>query len=145
MTIFQAYENLKQIDIVGMATDIVQSDADYIVEFQKEQMMSGQDKSGGEIAPTYRSDAYAEMKQQMNSRPTFGTPDLRLTGAFYNAFYLDFAILEVRSTDPKADHLTEKYGSKDSIWGLNEYSVSRYRGIFNPKFFAQFIAHFSRS
>ena len=146
MTIFQAYENLKGIDIVGIASDIVRSDADIIVELQKDQLMFGNDKSGTGITPQYRSDAYAEMKQAMNPRPEFGTPDLRLTGAFYNAMYLDFDSLEVTSSDPKTELLVEKYGSngKYPIFGLSEFSIGRYRAIFNQKFFEQFMAHFSR-
>jgi hypothetical protein len=108
--------------------------------------MAGKDKSGTNIAPSYKYDSYAEMKQEMNSRPDFGTPDLRLTGAFYNSFYFDFDTLEVTSSDAKTETLKEKYGNrgKNPIFGLNEETVSRYRPIFNPKFFETFMVHFSR-
>ena len=141
MTIFELYENVRNISIEGITYDIVVSSDDRIVEIQKDQMTSGKDSTGEGIAPSYYSDAYAEMKQKMNRRPEFGTPDLRLTGAFYDGFYLDFNKLVVSSTDEKADLLKKKYGNW--IFGLSEESVSRYLEYFNPKFMEEFLAQLS--
>ena len=141
MTILQLYENTRNISIEGIAYNIAVSSGDRIVEIQKDQMMSGKDSTGEGIAPSYYSDAYASMKQKMNQRPEFGTPDLRLTGAFYNAFFFDTSKMVVSSTDAKTDILKKKYG--DWIFGLSEESTSRYREYFNPKFMEEFLAQLS--
>jgi len=138
MTIFKLYENLKRISIVGIVHDIVLSDSDLIVDLQKDQMLSGKDATGKSIAPSYFSDAYAEMKKKMNNRIEMGTPDLRLTGDFYRGFYLDTDRLIVTSDDPKTPSLIKKYGKH--IFGLNENTIRRYRQIFNPNFYAEFMA-----
>ena len=134
MTIIEAYNNFRNIDLLGIAQDIVIYDGDLITELQKDQLMYGKDATGEDVAPSYYSDAYAEMKQKMNSRPETGTPDLRLTGEFYNGFYFDHDTLTVTSSAPITEHLIKKYGKH--IFGLNENTVSRYRQIFNPKLLA---------
>ena len=129
-------DNLRSISPIGIVQDIVMSDGDLIVELQKEQLTQGKDATGEDIAPSYYSDAYAEMKQELNSQPDFGTPDLRLTGDFHNGFYLDHDTLQVTSSDAKTPSLIEKYGK--NIFGLSEKTIRPYRHIFNPKFFATF-------
>ena len=142
MTIIEAYHNLRSISPIGIVRDIVVADGDIIVELQKDQMMRGKDATGEDIAPSYRSDAYAEMKQRMNSQPDHGTPDLRLTGDFYNAFYFDTDTLMVTSSDPKTPMLVEKYSNngKSPFFGLNDFFASIYRGFHNPKFWNIFWA-----
>ena len=137
MTILQLAENVRNISIEGIAYDIVTANDWRVVEAQKDQMMSGKDSAGEDIAPSYYSDAYADMKQRMNRHPDFGTPDLRLTGAFYDAFYLNFNTMIVTSSDPKTPSLMEKYGNK--IFGLSEESASRLREFFNPRFREEFM------
>jgi len=135
-------DNFREITPVGIVQDIVMSDGDLIVELQKDQFMHGKDTTGDDIAPSYRNDSYADMKQAMNSRPEFGTPDLRLTGDFYNGFYFDHDTLQVTSADPKTPSLIEKYGKH--IFGLNEWTIARYRRIFNPKFWRALRAQIAR-
>ena len=141
MTIVEARDNLMTINPVGMVQDIVISDDYLIIEMQKDQMMFGMDATGEDIAPSYETDSYAEMKQQMNSRPEVYTPDLRLTGDFYSGFYLDYDTLTVTSSDDKTSFLIGKYGK--SIFGLNEETMKRYRRLFNPKFYEAFRAQLS--
>lgn len=141
MTIVELRDNLRTIKPFGIAQDIVISDGELIVEMQKDQLMRGKDAIGENLAPSYYSDAYAEMKQQMNSRPELYTPDLRLTGDFYNGFYFDYDSLTVTSSDSKTPILIEKYGKY--IFGLNEETLRRYRIVFNIRFFDTFIAQLS--
>jgi hypothetical protein len=91
----------------------------------------GKDKSGEDIAPSYRNDAYAAMKQGMNSLPQYGTPDLKLTGAFHRAIYFDTDKMQPTSDDPKTPSLEEKY---NDIFGLNEEYLQKLRPHFKEKY-----------
>ena len=114
-----------------IARDTIIEDGDVIVELQKDQLMHGENMLGESIEPEYASFSYAKFKNRINPRAGFGTPDLRFTGAFYDAFFLDDDDLEVYSRDPKVEILIAKYGGY--IFGLNEDSIERYRHCFREK------------
>ena len=132
MNIFELRDRIREINPVGIAETIVYGSQDMIVELNREQMERGKDATGDDIAPTYRSDAYAELKQRMNSQPEFGTPDLQLTGDFYREMYFDTGAMNPYGSNPKTASLVKKYGKW--IFGLNEESLQKYRPYFNRKF-----------
>ena len=53
----------------------------------------------------------------MNPLPGLGTPDLKVTGAFYSGIRVDYnsGVLTTKSSDEKADELEKKY---QDIYGL---------------------------
>jgi len=97
-----------------------------IALLNKEQLMDGNEKTGYQISPSYRTHKYARAKQSMNTRPPYGIPDLRLTGEFYRGFEVKTFVdrFEISSTDEKTNDLIDKYG--EDIFGLNEENKVKY-------------------
>jgi len=84
-----------------------------------EQMEQGINSDGKEIGQ-YRSEPYAKLKKAIGSRAPFGTPDLKLTGAFHSGTFTKKTgkNLIFGSTDKKSSDLSGKYGSE--IFGLTK-------------------------
>lgn len=101
-----------------------------VADLNADQMLEGLDREGNPIRPTYASPEYAALKQRLNPRPTTGTPDLRLTGAFQRKIFLRFVqdAFELDSTDEKTEELVFKYG--DVIFGLTEESRQKIPELF---------------
>ena len=151
MTIVEFRDNLKKTprpDV--MAKEIVIQDSDTLVELVKYQMQQG--KRGGvrkEVArlgwykPKANDEpsAYALMKHEKNPLPGLGIVDLKLTGAFYNAFYFDREALEVTSSDSKTETLKERFGKL--LFKYTPDSIRQFGYIFNDKFFAYYRAFFA--
>ena len=133
MTIVQFHNNLRELDLRGIAYDLVISDEETIVNYQKDQMMSGKDATGKDIAPSYKYKSYAELKRSMNNRPQFWTPDLKYSGEFHSGFYLDHDTLTVTSSDAKTPSLIKKYG--EWIFGFNKETMRKYAEGFKDMFF----------
>ena len=155
MTIVEFRENLKKTprpDV--MAKEIVIQDSDTLVELVKNQMQHG-NRGGvrkdvarlGWYKPRSKVDeedgpsAYALMKHEMNPLPGLGIVDLKLTGAFYNAFYFDREALEVTSSDSKTETLKERFGKL--LFKYTPDSVRQFSHTFNDKFFAYYRAFFA--
>lgn len=93
------------------------------VDLNHSQLQVGEYANNESIMPDYASLDYADEKQRMNPLPPYATPDLKLSGGFYQGFFLDLGALdngyfELNSRDHKTDELTAKYG--DEIFGLND-------------------------
>jgi len=147
MTIFELRDNIHKIPLpTKIAKDIVINDGDDIVELVKSQMQRGvrggvrkEEAKLGFYTPKggwqngNEPSSYAKFKHEMNREPGLGIADLKLTGAFYNAFYFDKNELEVSSKDSKTDSLMERYGQY--IFKLTPESIEEYRPYFNSQFF----------
>ena len=130
-SIFDIQARVKQIDLRRIAEDILVSTEDELIKLNQEQLESGMDADSEEITPSYYSDAYAELKQRMNSKPKLGTPDLKDTGAFHGGIFLDIDRWNMWSADAKTPSLVKKYGN---VLGLNEISLRKYRArTFRPR------------
>ena len=149
MNIFQFRRNLREVrdNLKDTARIVIISSEsqDLIVELQTEQLMHGKDSTGGEIAPSYRNNAYADYKHAKNPLAGHGTPDLRLTGDFHRAIYFDTNKMQPTSDDPKTPSLEEKYSNngKNPIFGLNEESLQKYRPEFKQKLIGEIKAQLS--
>lgn len=106
---------------------------DQYLAIQKDQLYTGVDSRGSHLL-TYKNKYYARKKNEMNPIPGYGNPDLRLTGAFYNAMKADVNSegLTVYSTDQKAGMLEAKYGK--SIFTLFEEWRDDYLMLLQPIF-----------
>lgn len=95
------------------------------VKDQKDQLYAGFNSLGRRLI-SYRSVKYATMKNSMNPVPGYGNPDLKLTGAFYDAIRADIDEegFLVYSTDDKSNSLEDKYGNE--IWTLGEDALKGY-------------------
>lgn len=104
-----------------MSTDVE------LIDVNQENLQSGLNALGVKITPKYKSEAYALRKERMNAQPGFGTPDLKLTGSFYERieFHINGRQVVWEDTDSKAKDLLAKYGA---ILGVSENNVlQKYR------------------
>lgn len=112
-------ENLPLRDLVANS---VAAHTQEIEQLQREQLEQGRGKDTEKLEPSYKSGSYAKKKHQMNGGPGLGTPDLRLSGAYYQSItarvYADG--LEMSATDFKAKYLTPRY---PNAIGLNIVSI----------------------
>lgn len=94
-------------------------------QLNKEQLRAGKTNTGDEIAPRYRSNKYAIAKNEINPLPGLGTPDLRLTGAFYAGIDAEPGkdVIDIISKDEKGPALENKYSG---IFGLGTTFKKQY-------------------
>ena len=116
-------EQLKRIDdarrgLEAQALKIIAEIQDTILDYNREgQLYKGLDATGQKISPKYSRERYKRAKNRVNPLPGIGTPDLKLTGKFYSDFFLTAknGVIDIFSSDEKADKLEAKYGD---IFGL---------------------------
>lgn len=90
-----------------------------LIEVNQNNLLRGLNALGVKITPAYKNDAYARRKQQKNSLPPYGTPDLYRTGSFHEKieFHIQGRRLVWEDSDSKAPDLLKKYGS---VLGVSE-------------------------
>lgn len=95
------------------AARVVRENENILVDMNTGQLLQGRDSQGQPISPQYYSDDYAEMKNRMNPRPGFGTPDLFYEGDFQEGFFAEDTDggWKIGSKDEKASMLASKYGA----------------------------------
>ena len=108
------------------ATEVVRENENILVDMNTEQLKQGKDSIGDSITPEYYSDEYAYMKNRMNPRPGFGTPDLFLEGDFQEGFFVEETNggWEIDSRDEKRNILASKYGA--DIFGNTEQDETEF-------------------
>jgi len=120
MTIREFHNKIKTLDIQYLKEQSVWLNRDEIIRLNQSQLHLGENASGGQLSPLYRSKIYAEFKASLSTyeAPNY-VPDLYLTGNFYKSFNIDIGRNEydIFSNDNKADDLMLKY--KD-IFGLTD-------------------------
>jgi hypothetical protein len=98
------------------------------IGFIRGQLHYGEDGTGHQISPKYRKEGYAIDKEAMNPVPGLGTPDLFVTGDFYNSIKEDVSSSKysftIEGTDEKAPKLELKYGNE--IYALNDQNKEYY-------------------
>lgn len=133
-TILAMLNKVKSLDIPVEAINIIKLTQDQLIQKNKDQLFKqGVNKQGFQLQPTYRSAFYAQKKYQLNPSPGLSHPDLKLTGDFYNGFYLATTqnSFEIGSTDSKESTLEDIYG-KD-IFGITQQNLTDYSlNIFYP-------------
>ena len=121
MTIAELNRRFNSADLSKFAGEAVQKYESEIVEANKDQLQDGERSDTTPIRPKYKSDWYARMKQTMNSKPDYGTPDLKKEGNFYSGFKVFLQgryQYRISSTDWKTRILVDNY--KPEIFGLNQ-------------------------
>lgn len=126
MTISELLRRVEELDLKRELPRSIENTSGTIAEINRSQLYEGLDSKNVTLNPIYSNPFYAEFKQSLNSRPPNLVPDLRLTGAFYDAFEVtvDPVFYEIDSSDEKSEHLKLKYG--DEIFGLTPDSKSEY-------------------
>lgn len=127
-TIAGLNKKLHTVDFDSLITDSIEYTKDEIAVLNRSQLLQGYMSTGEQISPQYASPIYALEKSAMNPLPGFLTPDLRLTGSFYQGIGVVVNAKEntftVSSSDIKAPRLELKYSS--AIYGLTKQNKSFY-------------------
>lgn len=108
---------VNQVNLETILQKSMEQNTETYLTQQKEQM-SFAVNSKGETIGKYRSQAYAQKKNQMNPDAGFGNVDLKLTGSFYAGMEAtaEASGMNIDSTDQKSKMLQQNYGA--SIFGL---------------------------
>jgi len=120
MTIAELNRRINSVKIVELAEESLRENKDYVLNANKDQLLDGERADGTRIVPKYVSKSYAKWKHKINNRAGEGTPDLRLTGRFYEKFFINILGQNryiISSLDDKTKMLSDKYDYK--IFGLN--------------------------
>lgn len=127
-TIFALNDRIQAVNIRATIVKSVDETKYAPVAFVRGQLHYGEDKTGHQIAPKYKSEGYAIAKEELNPVPGLGTPDLFVTGDFYNGIQevvnATGYSFTIESNDEKAPKLELKYG--EDIYGLNEENQGYY-------------------
>ena len=123
MTIAQMNRNWAKLDLASEASWVMLNNREAIVEYNREQLSEGIRSDLQQIRPVYVDQWYANMKQRMNGKPKNGTPDLKLTGSFYDGFVIKmqgYNKYSVTSIDSKTNSLVNDY--RITIFGFTPRS-----------------------
>lgn len=85
-TAFKSLDKVKK-ELTKVAHKSIEKHSPEIAKLNTDQLLQGKDADGNKITPEYASKYYAKKKNQMNSLPGLGTPDLKLTGDFHEGFF----------------------------------------------------------
>lgn len=124
MNFFQFNDKLQKLNPDRLIQDAVLLTGNKAIELNQQQLYQFSEDSEGRALKPYRRGDYAEYKASLNPFLGLGKPDLRETGAFYDAAYVEVNSKTIKfdSTDPKTEKLEKKYGSK--IFGLNKNNLA---------------------
>lgn len=115
--------NFKEVVVISM-----EQTKDEMVKLNQDDLSVSLLSTSNPITPRYRSGAYAKTKFALNPAAGLGSPDLKVTGAFYRGIYVTVDLASysytMGSNDEKATSLQLKYTPK--IFGLTYDSKSIY-------------------
>ena len=119
MTVQEYNKKLKSINKPKLKREAVKKAEPEIVNLNRLQLEKGLTIDETKITPKYRNPVYATFKNSMNPRPGFGTPDLKLSGAFHDSLKVLFGngSFKIKGFTDYAEKLEAKY---KGIYGLTK-------------------------
>ena len=138
---FDLLDRLDRVELKPIIVLCVEQSQYEILAFNRGQMFDGYTNKGTPITPQYKTEGYALSKEYENPKPGLGTPDLFVTGAFYNGMGVVVSAAEysfkIVNSDEKAPKLELKY---DDIYGLDEQNTQYFAGeILKPKIVTELV------
>jgi len=109
MRLNQIIQKLQNLNVEAIAIQALEMNTEQMENLNREQLLMGLNSGDEQLNPTYASMSYASMKQQMNSTPGLGNPDLKLTGAFHNSIKYQVMGNSVVSSADDPNGLESKY------------------------------------
>lgn len=128
ISLIEFAKRLKSFKPEKEAHKIIMSNSEMAVRLNQNQLLDGEMPDDSEILPDYLSESYAVFKNRKNPRPTFGTPDLNLTGKNYNSIrlvHIKGLVYSLENIDPKSKLLISKYGDYMGLQKLNLRTFQR--------------------
>lgn len=150
-TITDTLQCLEQLKVRTIARRVFEKNSKAMVLMNMGQLFIGKNSKGENLrpyAPWKMEDGteYADFKEELNPRPGWGNPDLKLTGSFYKGMFakLEGDNIIQDSTDKKSEWLKKHYDGDDSelpldgesnIFGLtDENHVHFVQEVYYPDF-----------
>ena len=84
-TISNMIERIQRLNIKEVAVISLQENTKNMADMNRQQLMEGVGSDGEPLNPSYAWESYARQKNQMNSLPGLGNPDLKLTGKTHDS------------------------------------------------------------
>jgi hypothetical protein len=112
ITVRDMARRLKSLNIMNELDTILLELSEVITGLNKEQLSIGLDSNGSKLQD-YAQESYAGFKVDVvGSEAPLGTPDLKLTGSFYDGFKIIISgdTVSITSDDIKTLDLEGKYG-----------------------------------
>lgn len=130
-TINSLLQKFQSLDTDEIINDSLVATTPEFEDAQRLQLTAGKTKTGEAIQPTYMSNKYAAAKNEMNTLPGLGVPDLKLTGSFYEGIDVEVGgdAFDIISKDEKGPQLENKY---PDIFGLGTDFKKDYIEILSP-------------
>ncbi len=122
-TVVQLINNMKQLTPQRMERLLllaIKQNEKALADFNRAQLMDGEDSVGLPVALSYASIKYAEFKLSLDPK---GVVDLKLKGNFHSSIFVkadDFPII-FAATDSKAPKLLAEFG--DDVLGIQKSNL----------------------
>jgi len=139
MDLVKLHSNLKQLDVVDLAIEILDELEDFIADLNRSQMYDkGQRSDGSDISPDYTA-LTVELKERFGSGKGKRTDHVTLydEGSFHKSIFSSVTIdkIVLDASDNKTDELLGKYGE---VLGLTDESIEKLKAEFNKRFWPRF-------
>lgn len=135
MSIENIYNNLKRLDVVALAIDILENDmAEFIANLNRKQMAEkGQRSDGSQLSPDYENITKDIKSRKSGTAGIYEHVTLFDTGDLHRSIFTSIIgdSLVMDSNDWKVSDLTDKYGE---FLGLTDESQNELRAMFMPIF-----------
>jgi hypothetical protein len=123
--VIKQVKNFEKLNANAILADNIDKYKKVIVDRQKEQLLFGEGEDGKKIKPKYKSDKYAQRKNQQNSLAGKGNPDLFASGDMFRELDLLVGVPNDNSYSFYSDvsyfnDLQDKY---KTAFGLNAKSM----------------------
>ena len=132
MTLSELNRRVQALEILKLFAQCVEENKEYIADLNTLQLAVGKDSNDKSLYP-YASDDYAKYKKAIGSEAPLGTPNLKLTGDFWEGFEAKAdkdANVFITSTDSKTGKLKQMYD--DDIFGLTDKSKADLKTVLLP-------------
>ena len=131
MNLIELGNKAKGINLTMLMEDAIMANESDIRKRNQDQLRQGKNAKGQNITPHYRSDKYAKRKQELNSQPSFGTPDLKVSGKLWDEIGViaEYPNVHITSFDEKV-----KFPSilqYDNVFGLDKENQKGNRSLNN--------------
>lgn len=120
----QLSSNLDSLNLQYIVEDTLIDLAPELVKAQKDQLLHGR-LSTGQKTGTYKIEAYALKKHEMNPLAGYGHKDYRLTGELFSGVFVDVRAKSIvfASADPKFGRVLDM-NDGDDIMGLSDDTIA---------------------
>lgn len=111
-----------------LVREIIDNSSPVLITLLQENLKRGLDGNDSPITPEYQSEAYARMKERRGSEAPLGTPDLRLSGGFYDRMAITWLTpdsFSIISEDVKWRKLMRMYGL--DVMKLSEPAIQYFK------------------